>query len=766
MKQRGRWLLALMMVFALVAPTARADETPTDPAKKAEHEKERAQKQKQRMKERDDAVFGAVAKHAVLIRLRFQKDLEAEATGVEPPDRNSLSERYRTYRMSDVKPGFLIRDQRTVIASDIWYPAGAIGSVEISAPGGKPVKARLRGFLRRAQGIVFEAEADIEGVEPVQFDNDLEVDATTTLYAGSVAEGRDGFEYWFENLSGTRRRSSEGGATEFGGPSTVSNQGLSSGSDGARYIDLVTDGKGRALGFRFGARIDFDEGAWRGNQVLADEEIPFTRLRDMARKYNVDSFVHRVKVHFRTKSRHEARRDPFSMGGDDNQGEREFWGLAVSEDILLVIGRLEEDAIRKIKSVEMADTEEGAGEEAVFAGRLRGYNGFFVRLKEARVHAMDGGACPVPDSGEAMLFHRFVWRGGARRDQVDYNRVEGYGRGYGDRRYLTLERSVPPGAVLLDASGQVLGFSTQLNPEDQEKDLSRSRRRSRSRFPVMAVLFCEVGQPMTLLDTADVSVMPQEEVEAKRLPWLGVEFEGLNKGVAELLEVSASTRDGRRGLIVTRVYEGSPAQKAGIAERDILLSAQKLSGPGADAPPVNLRGSGSRFGGFGWNFGAAPAPWRARDNALVNLLKDWGEGTEYELVWLHDAAEKKVTLKVEIAPPDFNSAPRAHDEGTGLNIRDITYEVRNVLRMSKDTRGVVIARVEPGSPAAQARLSPNELILECDGKSVEGAEALEKQLAAAREAGAEQVRLVVRRLDKTRLVDLGLQGADDAGGAK
>jgi len=764
MNQVGRWLLAFVIVLGAVstAPATWADDGPENAPKTDEAKKAAAKK---KVMARDSAVFDSIEKHAVVIRLRFQKDLEAEASGVTPPDRNSLSERYRTYRMSDVKPGFLIRDKRTVIASDIWYPVGAIDSVEISAPNGKPVKARLRGFLRHAEGIIFEAESDIEGVEPIAFPKKVEVDATTTLYAGSLAEGSKGFEFWFENLSGTRRRSTQGGGTQFGGVSTLSNQGLSSGSDGARTIDLVTNGKGSPLGFRFGANLDLESNTWHGAQVLADEEVPFTRLREMARTFNKDSFVHRVKVEFRTKSRHEARRDPFSMGGDDDQGEREYWSLTISGDLLLVIGQIGEDSIRKIKSIELNDDDNGDGQEAVFAGRLRGYNGFFVRLKEGRVHALDGGAGPVPNAGAAVFFHRFVWRGGARRDQVDYNRVEGYGRGYSDRRYLTLERSVPAGAILLDIDGQVLGFSTNLDPEDREKDLSRSRRGSRSRYPVTAVLFSEVGQPMTLLDTADVSVMPQEEVEAKRLPWLGVEFEGLDKGVAELLKVSAPTRDGRRGLIVTRVYDGSPAHKAGIADRDILLSAQKLSGPGSDAPPVNLRGSGGR-GGFGWNFGAAPAPWRARNNALVNLLKDWGEGTEYELVWLHAGAEQKAKLKVQTAPPDFNSAPRVHDEGTGLNVRDMTYEVRSVLRMPKDARGVVISRVEPGSPAAQARLSPNELIIECNGKAVEGAEALEQELVAAREAGADQVRLIVRRLDKTRLVDLQLHGGDDAGGAK
>ena len=108
MKHPGRWLLALVIVFAAIGPAVWADDKPTDPPKRDEDAKEKAAKQRQKIEQRDSAVFGSLAKHAVVIRLRFQKDLEAEATGVEPPDRNSLSERYRTYRMSDVKPGFQV----------------------------------------------------------------------------------------------------------------------------------------------------------------------------------------------------------------------------------------------------------------------------------------------------------------------------------------------------------------------------------------------------------------------------------------------------------------------------------------------------------------------------------------------------------------------------------------------------------------------------------------------------------------------------------
>ena len=92
----------------------------------------------------------------------------------------------------------------------------------------------------------------------------------------------------------------------------------------------------------------------------------------------------------------------------------------------------------------------------------------------------------------------------------------------------------------------------------------------------------------------------------------------------------------------------------------------------------------------------------------------------------------------------------------------MTFEVRAGLRLAADAPGVVVGRVEPGSPAAQARIAKNELLQEVDGGPVRTAAAFAQALEAARAAGKEDVRVVVRRLDKTRLVDLGLAPREDA----
>jgi hypothetical protein len=101
------------------------------------------------------------------------------------------------------------------------------------------------------------------------------------------------------------------------------------------------------------------------------------------------------------------------------------------------------------------------------------------------------------------------------------------------------------------------------------------------------------------------------------------------------------TQDGRIGLVVNRVYAGSPAARMGLAEGDVLL---KLVVPGAPWP-IELathEGDGSEMPDFDEadipkEFAAMGMqmprrrPWPSQDNYLNQLLGDVGQGTTVKL---------------------------------------------------------------------------------------------------------------------------------------
>ena len=495
------FLLALLATTLALAPATHAapDE---EPEVRVEDEAPKPMKRAE--------MLDRIAAHVVVVRIRFQKDLEAEATGVNPPDARGTNERYRLWRMSYALPGFVFRDRKTVIVSDIFLPRGAIESIHIEAPGAEPVPARLRGFLRHAEAAILGTEAELAS-EPVGF-ADMETDIDPLgLMSGAVSESATGFDLWLTSLSGTARRSWTGGDIQPGGPKRHT-EGMDGGTGTRRTLDLILDKAGRSLGFRFGYSLDSARANWRGPSLLNDDEIPFERLDELATGIAQGSGIHRLKVMYRTRSRHDRGRSPFDMG-DEAEGEAEAWGFALTPEVLLVVGRLEEEAIRKIESIHLDDFDDGTGAPGAFLGRVKGLDAWLVRIEGAAFEPMFAATGEVPEVGEAILVHRKSWRAGARRDEVALNRVLGWHRGWNDESFLSVEREVAAGELLLDTDGLPVGFAARLDPEDREVALQGRRRNWREEPPLVGVLFAEQGPAAGFLDRIDDSVMPVEETE-------------------------------------------------------------------------------------------------------------------------------------------------------------------------------------------------------------------------------------------------------------
>ena len=716
-------------------------------------------------------ILDRIDRHVVMVSLRFQKDLEAEASGAVGVDPDASTEQFRRWRMSMRVPGFVMRDRKTVLCSDLFLPPGTIKSIEVEARGGGAVPAALSAFLPRCGGILLTVEKDLD-TAPVPFPTEVSVAPETPIFAGSLAEGLRGLESWAESLGSARRRAFSGEGFSYGRPER-STAGLG-GSGLSRTIDLVVREDGTPLGFRFGGSVDLAQSIWKGPDVLKELEaaIPFASMKDRAQKLNDTSFVHQVRIFYREPPKDGGGDDgPFGMisrmrgGHGEPDDDTRWFGLAISHDTLLVPGTVPDDWVKRIDKVVVED--DGDPEiQATYEGRVKGFGAFVLKLAGGYVDGLPAARPETPATESAFLVHRVSRRGGARRDLVEPNRSLGRSRGYGDRTYFTSEEAVPAGSFVLDLGGRVLGLAVELLPEDADKGAPRGRRgEDDGSRGVVAALFSELGEPESLGKELDRRVLPQKAEDAKRLPWLGVEVEPIRGAeVAEALGISGPTRDGARGLLVNHVYEGSPAARAGILVDDVLLSARRTCGPGCDAPPVNLRDAA---GGSDWpDESAAPRPWKPRENAIVKTLDGWGVGTTYDLEVWHAGAVKTVSAAVELSPRDASSAKKVKDAGTGLTVHEATYEVRAALHLGKDAAGVVVAEVEEGTAAAQAHVLAGEVLLEMDGKPLSDPAVFSAGLSAARAAGKESVRMVVLHLDRSRFVDVRLTAVPDADGSK
>jgi serine protease Do len=160
--------------------------------------------------------------------------------------------------------------------------------------------------------------------------------------------------------------------------------------------------------------------------------------------------------------------------------------------------------------------------------------------------------------------------------------------------------------------------------------------------------------------------------------------------VAEALKLKEA-----RGILVNQVYEGSPAQRAGIRPGDVLVS---------------FDGMALDDGGHYRNRAAL-----ARPDSTVNLgLLREGRALE---------------LSVKVGRLDESASERAEAiQALGVSVRGLAPEESRRLRLNE---AVLVTAVEPGALAARAGIVPGTLILEVNRKPVGTPTAFTAALAEA-----------------------------------
>jgi hypothetical protein len=147
-------------------------------------------------------------------------------------------------------------------------------------------------------------------------------------------------------------------------------------------------------------------------------------------------------------------------------------------------------------------------------------------------------------------------------------------------------------------------------------------------------------------------------------------------------------------------------------------------------------------------------PWPSRDNYLTRMLGEIGAGTSVKLTYIHDTQLLDKEFTIEQAPPDMLAAAKYKSEKLGLTVKDLTYEVRAGLRLTESDTAVVVTEIQPGTPAAMARINQYELIRAVDSQAIDNVQTFEKLVTEAQKAQKESVRITVEWMGKTRLADL------------
>ncbi len=180
--------------------------------------------------------------------------------------------------------------------------------------------------------------------------------------------------------------------------------------------------------------------------------------------------------------------------------------------------------------------------------------------------------------------------------------------------------------------------------------------------------------------------------------WLGVSIQALSPELAREFGVKDT-----KGVLVNEVVSDSPAAKAGVQRGDILLEfdGKKLEGPGDLQRAVGL--------------------FAPDQSARLKVLRD--------------GSEKTLEVKIGQAPDEREAKERPSGRARsllGLEVRPITPEVAARLNL-KSTEGVLVARVEDGSSAADAGIQRGDIIKQVNRQNVRSLADFERLTRDAKE---------------------------------
>jgi serine protease Do len=184
-------------------------------------------------------------------------------------------------------------------------------------------------------------------------------------------------------------------------------------------------------------------------------------------------------------------------------------------------------------------------------------------------------------------------------------------------------------------------------------------------------------------------------IEGKKIlyGWLGVTVQDLTDDLTKYFGLAD-----KNGVLVARVLENGPAQKAGMKESDVIKQF--------DNKAIN----------------------NVRE--LLNAVGRAEVGRKVKVVVVRD--KKEVTLEVEVGerPQELKEAI-AESGGAkanywrGLEVEDLGSENARRFKI-EERKGVVIADIEPNSPADEAGLMPTDVILEINRQAVKNVADYEK----------------------------------------
>jgi serine protease Do len=198
--------------------------------------------------------------------------------------------------------------------------------------------------------------------------------------------------------------------------------------------------------------------------------------------------------------------------------------------------------------------------------------------------------------------------------------------------------------------------------------------------------------------------------------WLGIMIQDLTPDLAKSFDISET-----KGVIVADVVADGPADKAGLKRGDVI---------------TNVNG-------------------KEIDNAhaLSRMVASTAPDAQVTIQVLRDGKQKEVKATIGTMPAETaETSPAKKESSWGFTVQNLTPELAKRFDWDEKEHGVVISSVQPGGPAAEAKLRPGDLVKEVNRQKIQNLKDYNNALQKTKKG--ETLLLLIKRGDRTFYVAL------------
>jgi S1-C subfamily serine protease len=230
---------------------------------------------------------------------------------------------------------------------------------------------------------------------------------------------------------------------------------------------------------------------------------------------------------------------------------------------------------------------------------------------------------------------------------------------------------------------------------------------------------------------------PKAEKEESQKGWLGIYLQDITPDIREAMDLKS-----REGVLVKDVVPDSPADQAGMKQKDVIV---EFNGKKVEDAPY---------------FTEMVRETSPGEKVKLTIVRDSKEKTL--TITIGKPPEKKLSYEYKFEPPQVKTKMVEPDVSIfrffsggriGVKVQDLTEQLGDYFGV-EDGEGALITDVEKDMPAFKAGLKAGDVIVEVDGKKIKDTEDLMDAISKKEEKDKVEIKVIRDRQPRSFAVEV------------